>query len=267
MLWDPFEQYKYYIDDQCAYIISEASMNTLMPITSEDNWLSGTNFLINYFEKLQLPLKIIYASEQYARFIETHFPDQFTIESVRKFHDYIYSSEDLINLKGRKYEKKRNHINKFNKTYGDRFCFKPLKKSEFKNCQKMIGLWHLDKSTTEAGEDSYFKQHSLEDGIDNLLNNYDKLSYKIGGIYIDNILEAFSIGSYLLPDMAQIHVEIANPHIRGLYQILNKLFLEHNFSNTVYVNREDDVGVEGIRKAKLSYHPAHLIPKYLIYKD
>ena len=84
------------------------------------------------------------------------------------------------------------------------------------------------------------------------------------GIYIDNNLEAFTFGELLNPDTVVVHVEKANPEIRGLYTAINKLFLENEFPSVEFVNREEDLGIEGLRQAKLSYKPIKLVEKYTL---
>ena len=93
------------------------------------------------------------------------------------------------------------------------------------------------------------------------------LSVRMGGIYVDDQLEAFSIGSYNSKEkMAIIHIEKANPEMRGLYQMINQQFLIHEFPDAEIVNREDDMGLDGLRQAKLSYHPAVMVKKYSAVK-
>ena len=84
------------------------------------------------------------------------------------------------------------------------------------------------------------------------------------GIFIDGKLEAFTMGEYINPNMALIHIEKANPMIRGLYPYINQQFLVNEFSDVEFVNREEDLGIEGLRKAKLSYHPVKFIEKYTV---
>lgn len=102
-------------------------------------------------------------------------------------------------------------------------------------------------------------------GIHEILKNCSFLNVRMSGVYIDGQLEAFTIGSYNpLEDMAVIHIEKANPEIRGLYQFINQQFLIHEFPDVKLVNREDDLGQEGLRRAKMSYNPCGFARKYLI---
>lgn len=170
-----------------------------------------------------------------------------------------YEGESLRTLAGRKNQKKRNHLNSFIKEYGDRVEYRKLNEKDFKDCKNVMSKWLEDK-----GEDSEFDSEVR--AIKRIFDNYDKLKdkIKIAGIYIDSKLEAFSIGEMLNKDMAVIHIEKANSDIRGLYPYINKEFLVNEFSDVKFVNREEDLGIEGLRKAKLSYHPIKFAEKYTV---
>lgn len=102
-------------------------------------------------------------------------------------------------------------------------------------------------------------------GIHEILKNCSSLGVRMAGVYIDGNLEAFTIGTFNeLENMAVIHIEKANPEIRGLYQFINQQFLIHEFPQAALVNREDDVGMEGLRKAKMSYNPTGFARKYMV---
>ena len=103
------------------------------------------------------------------------------------------------------------------------------------------------------------------EGIHEILKNCYSINVHMGGVYIDGNLEAFTIGSYNVREkMAIIHIEKANPEIRGLYQFINQQFLINEFPDAVLVNREDDLGLEGLRKAKMSYNPVGFARKYRV---
>ena len=103
-------------------------------------------------------------------------------------------------------------------------------------------------------------------GIHDILKNCSQLCVRMAGVYIDGKLEAFTIGSYNeFENMAVIHIEKANPEINGLYQFINREFLVRSFpEEMILVNREDDVGMEGLRRAKMSYNPIDFARKYSI---
>lgn len=125
---------------------------------------------------------------------------------------------------------------------------------------KFLDRWRLQK-----GEDAEEHLDYEVRGIHDILRNCAEFSIHMGGIYIDGKLEAFSVGSYNpIENMAVIHIEKADPEIPGLYQAINQQFLIHEFPEVEWVNREDDLGLEGLRKAKMSYNPADFARKYLV---
>ena len=114
-------------------------------------------------------------------------------------------------------------------------------------------------------EDPYHRIESEADGIRFLLYECENVPVKIGGIYVDGELNAFSIASKNEnSDMIFVHIEKANPEIRGLYPVINQQFQLHEYPDATEVNREDDMGLEGLRKSKLSYQPIRLLKKYTI---
>jgi hypothetical protein len=103
--------------------------------------------------------------------------------------------------------------------------------------------------------------------IKEALNNFDLLGIKGGAVIIDGQVEAMTFGEMIIPDMAIIHVEKANPEIRGLYTVINQEFCQRAWSGVKCINREEDMGLEGLRKAKLSYHPKYLLDKFVTKVD
>lgn len=96
------------------------------------------------------------------------------------------------------------------------------------------------------------------------LTHFEELEYRGGAIEIDSRIEAFSLGEPLNTDTAVIHIEKANPEIPGLYAAMNQLFCQNAWSDMAYINREQDLGIEGLRKAKESYNPHHIAKKFTI---
>ena len=127
-------------------------------------------------------------------------------------------------------------------------------------------MWKfLDHWREQKGDDVEAHLDYEVEGIHEILKNCSELSVKMAGVFIDGKLEAFTIGSYnAFENMAVIHIEKANAEIRGLYQFINQQFLIHEFPDVALVNREDDLGEEGLRKAKMSYNPVGFARKYLI---
>lgn len=187
--------------------------------------------------------------------------DKYIVVRDRSYDDYIYDAEKLRTLSGRKYHKKKNHLNAFRRGYEGRYEFRMLNIDNKKEILEFLVKW------TEMKEDTAQKEYIDFEakGIEEIFDYQDVLQFKIGGVYIDGKLEAFSVGKYYSKeDMAYISVEKANPAIRGLYAYINSEFLVQAFPEASKVNREDDMGIEGLRKAKESYNPIYRIEKYTI---
>lgn len=187
--------------------------------------------------------------------------DKYVVVRDRTYDDYIYDAEKLRTLSGRKYHKKKNHLNGFLKEYEDRYEFKMLDAGHKDEIFEFMNRWLKSKEDTE--EHKYIEYEAI--GIGEILEHMDVLDFKIGGVYVDGRLEAFTIGNYSkIEDMVYIPVEKANHHIRGLYTYINSQFLIEAFPEAGKVNREDDMGLEGLRKAKMSYNPIYMVEKYTI---
>ena len=188
--------------------------------------------------------------------------DKFDIEEDRDSFDYIYEADKIRTLAGRKNSKKRNHLNYFLKEYEDRYEYKSLNEEDFSDCLTLLETWQLGREMTE----DMINEHKA---IEKIFSDYSFLSeyIKIGGVYIDGVLKAFSVGSMVNEDTAIVHIEKADAEIRGLYPFMAQQFLINEFADAKYVNREDDMGLENIRKSKMSYHPCCFAKKYKFIKN
>jgi len=178
-------------------------------------------------------------------------------EIDRDNSDYLYSSCSLINLKGKKYDGKRNHINKFKKSYS--YEYRPITADEIENCGIILEKWCSERSCDEHSDFTCEKIANYE-----VLKNYETLGVKGAIIYVDGKPEAFSVGEMQNDNTAVIHIEKANSSVNGLYTFINQQFCTNEWSSCEFINREQDLGIEGLRKAKLSYNPAALVNKYTV---
>ena len=212
--------------------------------------------LLEYFkESGEEPLIHLY-DEGTMELLVKEFPDKFIITEDRNNFDYVYRVDELTKLSGKKFHSKKNHINKFKKMYPDwEYCrLSPENNGE---CMALFDEWQTDKGweAESIGEE--------REALCEFLNNRDALGYIGGGIRVGGRLVAFSFGEALGADTAVIHFEHVDPNCEGAFAIINQQFLEHEWQNYTYVNREEDMGIPGIRKAKESYHPAFMIKKYV----
>lgn len=171
--------------------------------------------------------------------------------------DYVYSRESLATLKGKKLHGKRNHINKFLSQNPD-YEYKKLEPSMVPDCIALYEHWSEEKDEPSM---------QLEDEKRSVLlalNNMEVLGLTGGAIYLNEKLCAFTVGERLLPQMQLIHIEKANTDIDGLYPMINQQYILHECEGVEWVNREEDMGLEGMRKAKRSYNPARMVEKYML---
>ena len=182
---------------------------------------------------------------------------EFSIEPQREHFDYVYLREDLVNLSGRRYHSKKNHLNAFRKNYD--FTYASLDKSNVDACRELASAWWMMKRCEDD-----MSLTSEREAVNEALANFSALKLMGGVILIEGKMQAFSVGELLNKDTAVVHIEKANPGIRGLYAAINQQCCEHAWGPVTYINREQDLGEEGIRKAKLSYHPDHLVENFII---
>lgn len=262
-LWKPYYKPQYYTNDRGLMWIygTHAETFTVLPLCKTEDLPYCFEDLKNYFNEVLGQKLTLYLADEEALEVLNLPGDQYLIEEDRRYFDYVYDAEGLKNLSGKKYHKKKNHVNAFIKEYEGRFEFRQL---SCRNKEEILEFLEVWKSEREI-EDEYNRVDYEAEGIHYVLNHCNFLKSVVGGVYIDGKLEAFSIGSYSeVERMAYIHVEKANPNIRGLYPFINQQFIVNCFPEALTVNREDDMGLEGLRKAKLSYQPIELVKKYNI---
>ncbi|OPJ65002.1 DUF2156 domain-containing protein [Clostridium oryzae] len=178
-------------------------------------------------------------------------------EDINNF-DYIYSVDELINLSGKKYHGKKNHYNKFVKTYD--YEIKDIYLDEGAACDAI----DFDKKWNFNQEDLTPELRYELKAIKDLLINREKLNIEGMAVYVNGNMVGFSIGEKVNNKMGIIHVEKGDANYDGIYAFINREFLKRYFSSVTYVNREEDLGIEGLRKAKSSYNPVKLERKYLV---
>ncbi|MBQ8503768.1 MAG: DUF2156 domain-containing protein [Clostridia bacterium] len=195
-----------------------------------------------------------------AEFLSENFGKEFDITLERDSFDYIYLSEDLINLKGKKYQPKRNHISFFMRN--NNWSYEKITSENIDECLAMSEDWLL-KSESEFRSDL---ENELKI-IKLVFENYDALGYVGGLLRCDGRVVAYTMGERMNDEAFCVHFEKAYPDIRGAYPMINQQFVMNELKAYKYIDREDDVGAENLRRAKLSYHPALLPDKYeAVYK-
>lgn len=264
-MWQHVYKTGYYIGDDFAVIVGEYEGDSfsILPLATRDKLPKVIDFVIDYFEKSNKKIYLRGITSEVVELLKEKYPNKFEYIEERDLFDYIYDAESLRTLAGRKNQKKRNHINYFIKEYEERFEYKLLERENFNECLDLMKEWTSNKEENDEFDEG------MDDellGIKKIFDDFESLKdkVKIAGIYVDEKLEAFTIGELLNNHMALVHIEKANPNIRGLYPYINQQFIVNEFQGVDFVNREEDLGIEGLRKAKLSYHPCKFVEKYTV---
>lgn len=180
-----------------------------------------------------------------------------SVEPTRDHFDYVYLRDDLVKLGGNRYRSKRNHINQLVRAYSYRY--EQLAPDHINDCIAVQEKWCLLRRCEDdmdlIGE---------WDAVKEILRCYMSLNVQGAVITIENKVVAFTIGQMLNENTAVIHIEKADPEIPGLYPVINQQFCENNWQGVRYINREQDLGIPGLREAKLSYYPDHMVNKFRI---
>ena len=178
------------------------------------------------------------------------------IKEDRDNFDYLYEAEKLIKLSGKKLHGKKNHYNSFIKKYN--YEVKDIKGEEvISDVILAAEKWYAGNN-----DDDDVLYYELQ-GIKDIVKNMEILNDKGIAVYVDGKIVAFSLGEKLNDDLAVIHIEKADTKYSGVYSFINKTFVDTSFSDVKIINREQDLGIVGLRKAKLSYHPFKLEKKYI----
>ena len=228
-----------------------------MPLMKMDHQSAG-------FDSVLSPLFSTYEAFQFtslpkdvAERLISLFPPGTEMRANPDRFDYVYRTSDLIRLEGKKYHAKKNWVHQFQKKYS--WSFLPLTQERIPQVIETQHAWcKQHQCQLHASLDAEYK------GILEILEQKEQLGWVGGLIEVEGKVVAYSIGELLNEEMVVIHVEKASPEYNGAYQMINQQFLMHCWNDVPFVNREEDLGLEGLRRAKKSYHPAYMVEKYSI---
>ena len=185
--------------------------------------------------------------------LELEFPTLFHFETRRDSYDYVYNASDLHLLKGNRYHSKKRHLNRFFEN--NKAEYEPITGEMAKTeCFDALKMWseHCDN----------WGKHELE-AYYNMMMNFNYLGLRGGLLRLNGRIIAMSVGEKLTEEMALLHLEKTEPESREAFVAINQQFVEHAWQDVKYINREEDLGISGLRKAKMSYHPAFFVEKYI----
>ncbi len=264
--WDIVYKMQWAIIENSMVLISEGTKDMppfmMMPI-GDVNSNSMVEIINTVQEKFSregkgntLPVYCI--DSQYVEMLDKIPLKHNVIKCNRDFSDYLYDAEQLRELKGKTYSKKRNHVSKFLRLYPD-YRYVSLDEKYFDECLKLVELWAKSKDIERDDLDN--SDYAM---IKRLFDNWNLLEARGGAIIIDSKVRAFAVGSKGCDELAFIHFEKADISYEGIYAAINQLVLKNEFPEVKYVNREEDLGITGLRKAKESYFPIEMIDKYSV---
>ena len=214
--------------------------------------------LMEYCRERKCPFRLYNVTEEHFAQLCGWFPDRFQIRYDRDAADYVYETEKLATLAGKKLHGKRNHINKFKALYPD-WSYESLNDDNVEECFQMALKWRNQNGCDDDAEKNAEMCVTL-----NSLWLYKELGLRGGVLKIGEKIAAFSVGEPLCSDTFVVHIEKAFPDIEGAYPMINQQFVLHECMDYTYVNREEDTGAEGLRKAKLSYRPVFMVEKGIV---
>ena len=232
---------RYTFDGQRAYMVctSEALSLELIEALLDD---SNGNLTLIGLEDSQVP--------QLSGF-------SISVEPLRDQYDYIYRRTDLATLHGRHLDAKRNHIHRFRAEHPD-FEYRPLTPEFFDECRRLTEIWQEEK----GGSDTINAEKQV---METIFSNWEALGMIGGSIIVDGRMVAFTYGAAVTTDTFDVCVEKADRHVEGAFAIINQQFAEHLPEQYIYLNREEDMGIPGLRQAKLSYHPEILLSYNVVH--
>ena len=184
-------------------------------------------------------------------------------EPIRNQYDYIYRRTDLAALQGGHLQAKRNHVHRFRAAHPD-FEYRPLTPELFDECRRLTEIWQEEKNGNQ-NENEKETIDAEKQVMETIFSNWEALGMIGGSIFINGQMIAFTYGAAVTNDTIDVCIEKADRRIEGAFAIINQHFAEHLPERFVYLNREEDMGISGLRKAKLSYHPEILLTYNVVH--
>lgn len=206
-----------------------------------------------------IPCMISSLSVEDAALLEESFPGKFEIQFNRNSFDYVYSIEKLAELKGRKYHRKRNHYNRFCKNMPD-FHVESVHEGNITKVREFLDTWY--KGRLEESPESNYQNEQI--ALERCFTNYKELGMESLILFHNDEILAFTMGSRLSPTTFDVHFEKARWDVEGAYTAINCEFakyIRNKYPEVEFLDREEDMGLEGLRKAKESYFPHHMVEK------
>ena len=258
LIWKNYYHQKIaFCDDMLFVSLGKNSEIFLLPFAKDMK--KAVNILKELTKSQNRPLVFLGAEGVRLDTFNSIFSEEFSQNESREDFEYLYLTEKLKNLSGKKFHSKRNHISAFSKSYN--WSYESMTTDILPEVFEMADKWTEEmKKITDDTKSIEVENKALKE----YLPFMKELNLRGGCIRVDGKIIAFTFGSPINNKVFDIHVEKALPEFRTAYTLINREFILNELLDFEYVNREDDMGLEGLRKAKLSYHPDILLKKYVI---
>ncbi len=261
-MWQDFYSTAYCVDEEFLYIKSKSSDKKedyyMYPVGKGDIKVA----LNKLFDSFGDDITIVSITEEQKQVIETLMPNVFNFTEQRNSADYIYLSERLISLSGKKLHAKRNFVNRFISTNEGNYSFEEIRSENKYKAWEFHLTWSKDSENEEQAASLFAEKTAIKKIID----NFESLGAVGALLSVGGKVIGFTIATKSTEDLAVVQIEKCNIEYEGAYQTINKLFVENLLSDMTYINREEDLGIEGLRKAKMSYRPEIIRTKYSAVK-
>jgi uncharacterized protein len=260
--WNKGFNYQKLFFDDCLCLISDGGVFTSPHMTWPVGSLEGFELKSlmdqawRVFQQNGWPFRLMYIDELYLPLLENLPGYQVKITYKRDFDDYVYDAEELRQLSGKTLHGQRNYFNRFTRSYPD-YEYRQLTAADRDEALNLVRSWCIEKSLDcqNLCQSDYL-------AIKQAFDDFPVLDIRGGAIRVAGRMVAFAFGSLLRGETAVIHFEKAASGYDGLYAAINKFILDYTFPDVRFVNREEDMGIAGLRKAKEAYCPVRMIHKY-----
>ena len=239
--------FRFYADGHLAYMLpcQKRDPHDILQLILEDS------------RRLERPFLMLGVCENFIPLIDNAMPGVFHFSHDRDYTDYIYDRDALATLAGKRLQAKRNHANRFAKTYPN-YEYRELTSDLIPLCRQLEAKWQTSKldNDSEAAYENELRSMNF------VFEHWEELDSVGGCIFVDGQMAAFTFGAKINDTTFDVCVEKADTNYDGIYAVINRDFVRSLPANFIFINREEDLGITGLRQAKLSYHPSILLHKY-----
>lgn len=260
-LWKKYCNVEYAIlDDSLIIKKTEENKGTvfMQPIGySQENLKDIISQLMEY-KKSNTNMKVLFSDieEPFLEELKKQYGEDIKyFEDVKNF-DYIYETDKLIKLNGDKLRKRKSQYNHFVSSYA--YDVKDISDDKvIKDCIDFAQEWF-------SGQPSNYQLVCEVEGIKDIIHNLERLNGLGMAVYVNDVIAGFTIGEIVNKNMAIIHIEKGDTIYNGIYAFINRTFAELYLKDILHINREEDIGIPGLRRAKLAYDPIRLEKKFIV---